>query len=92
MTSEWVCTTRQHTADEVDKPCYKCGFCPYGTLVEEYPLHPEVKGKDRERLNELNERGELYTGYSCLVFGHDCPVFYQAEAITEVGSGELKYK
>ena len=21
-----------------EKPCKKCGFCPYGVLVEDYPL------------------------------------------------------
>jgi hypothetical protein len=23
---------------KINKPCKKCGFCPYGILVEEYPL------------------------------------------------------
>lgn len=23
---------------EVDKPCHSCGFCPFGQLVEEFPL------------------------------------------------------
>jgi len=23
------------------KPCHDTGFCPYGQLVEEFPLHPE---------------------------------------------------
>jgi len=24
---------------KVDKPCKKLNYCPYGTLVEEYPLN-----------------------------------------------------
>jgi hypothetical protein len=40
-------------------------FCPFGGLVEEYPLHD----------------GD--THMSCEVFGHDCPIFYQAEMFSE---------
>lgn len=42
-------------------PSKKLGYCPYGYLVEEFPL----------------EHGER----SCPVYGHDCPVFYVAEAV-----------
>ena len=69
---------RIHKADEIEKPCHECGFCPYGGLVEEYPLHPEYD-HEKVNLNEVN----LNTGFNCLVFGHDCPVFYQGEFITE---------
>lgn len=79
--SKWLNNTKRiHKLGEVEKPCYKCGFCPYGQLVEEFPLHPEHKGKD---LNKLAEKGKLDTGYSCKVFGHDCPVYYHAEGFTE---------
>ena len=47
------------------KPCHELGWCPYGQLVEEFPL--------RDKHNE----------YSCGAFGHDCPVFYHAEGISE---------
>ena len=30
--------------DEIEKPCYKCGYCPYGQLVEEFPLHEDDLG------------------------------------------------
>ena len=46
-----------------EKPCLKVGFCPYGQLVESFPL----------------EHGE----FSCTVFGHDCPVYYCAEPLSE---------
>jgi hypothetical protein len=49
-----------------EKPCHKLGFCPYGSLVEEFPL-------DTERPTMI----------SCEVFGHNCPVFYCAEDLSE---------
>ena len=49
----------------VCKPCWELKYCPYGPLVEDFPL----KG-------ELDEK-------SCRIFGHDCPVFYVAEPLTE---------
>ena len=27
----------------MEKPCHSCGFCPYGQLVEEYPLQGEKR-------------------------------------------------
>ena len=50
---------------KVTKPCHKLKLCPYGQLVEEFPI-PEKSTK-----------------LSCKTFGHDCPVFYMAEPITE---------
>lgn len=49
----------------VCKPCWELKYCPYGPLVEYFPLR-------RER----DER-------SCRIFGHDCPVFFVAEPLTE---------
>jgi hypothetical protein len=49
----------------VCKPCWEIKYCPYGPLVEEFPLS--------------EEHGER----SCRIFGHDCPVFYVAEPLTE---------
>ena len=46
------------------RPCHKCGYCPYGGIVEEFPL--KMKSK-----------------LSCKTFGHDCPMYYNAEEITE---------
>jgi hypothetical protein len=66
MKYEWL---NNHTIvtnpEETEKPCYECGYCPYGQLVEEFPLREE---RDK---------------FSCKVFGHDCPVFYHYEPITE---------
>jgi hypothetical protein len=49
----------------VCKPCWEIKYCPYGPLVENFPLK-EIR----------NEK-------ACLIFGHDCPVFYVAEPFTE---------
>jgi len=43
------------------KPCKKCGYCPYGAMVESFPL---TGGK-----------------FSCSIFGHDCPMYYNAEDV-----------
>lgn len=52
----------------VCKPCWEIKYCPYGPLVEDFPLRPESTEDD---------------GRSCRIFGHDCPVFYVAEPFTE---------
>lgn len=49
----------------VCKPCWELKYCPYGPLVEEFPIKEERDEK------------------SCRIFGHDCPVFYVAEPLTE---------
>lgn len=49
----------------VCKPCWEIKYCPYGPLVEEFPL---------KRISDEK---------SCRIFGHDCPVFYVAEPLTE---------
>ena len=63
---DWLNTTKQIWAyGTIEKPCHKLGYCPYGQLVEEFPL------KDKR------------DNVSCKTFGHNCPVFYHAEEITE---------
>ncbi|MFC2017964.1 HNH endonuclease [Chloroflexota bacterium] len=49
------------------KPCWEIKYCPYGELVEEFPLKTP---DDRDYR-------------SCRIFGHDCPVFSLAEPFTE---------
>lgn len=61
--SEWL-KNNEKIWKKIVKPCKMCGFCPYGQLVEEFPL---TNDKD----------------IACQVFGHDCPVFYQAEIFGE---------
>ena len=38
--SEWL-NTQTIIAPEIEKPCHKLGWCPYGQLVEEFPLREE---------------------------------------------------
>ena len=49
----------------VCKPCWELKYCPYGVLVEEFPI---------------GERGNFK---DCVIFNHECPVFYVAEPFTE---------
>jgi hypothetical protein len=49
----------------VCKPCWELKYCPYGPVVEKFPL-PETD-----------------TYKSCRIFGHECPVFFVAEPLTE---------
>lgn len=49
----------------VCKPCWELKYCPYGPLVEQFPLKKE---RDSQ---------------SCIIFGHDCPVFTSNEPLTE---------
>jgi len=65
MTKEmWMNTEKPLKSNlKKEKPCLKCGYCPYGAIVEMFPL----------------KHGKL----SCLVFGHDCPMYYNAEDVGE---------
>lgn len=49
----------------VCKPCWELKYCPFGPLVEDFPI--------KEKKDDS----------SCRIFGHDCPVFYTAEPLTE---------
>ena len=64
--SKWINNKKRvWKFNQVPKPCHKLKFCPYGPLVEEYPV--KIKGDK----------------FSCKTFGHDCPVYYQAEEMVE---------
>ena len=81
--SKWLNNTKRiWKPEDRKKPCHKLHFCPYGQLVEEYPIHPEFDVLVDD-LTELGRQGKLETGFNCHVFGHDCPVFYLAEKIGE---------
>ena len=105
--SKWINNTKKiHSHEEIEKPCHSCGYCPYGTLVEEFPLHKEAKKyaikhnryskfikkkgwikcnkKDKGASPDLNWAApKIKDPYSCNVFGHDCPVYYQGEMLME---------
>ena len=58
---------------ELEKPCIKLEYCPYGQLVEEFPT-----SKDRNTPLSCHERNG-----AIITFGHDCPVHYHAELVKE---------
>lgn len=101
------------------KPCWELHYCPYGPLVEGFPLPPisrdQAKGwnaMDQQSLKsgkwpsgkkidsdmkkilekkvaEFNENDyvqnvpSIVHEMSCSIFGHLCPVFFNAEPYTE---------
>lgn len=93
---EWLNTTII-TQPDIEKPCIKLRYCPYGQLVEEYPgyctpeqskkwhipEYPNLEFGDKLSCSEKNG--------SLIVFGHDCPVHYHAEflAVNKEGKGVL---
>ena len=40
--TKWV-NNRKKITTKYPKPCHKLNFCPYGQLVEIYPLHEKAK-------------------------------------------------
>ena len=103
----------------VCKPCWQLHYCPYGSIVEDFPLPPLTRASVEQHLDYVREclrTGKLGTGEpvsteqhryfktelersdpsawpeslpsfvqsaSCRIFGHLCPVFFHAEALTE---------
>jgi hypothetical protein len=78
----WL-NTKYIKEPKATKPCHKCGFCPYGQLVEEFGFSGPVPTAKNNYA-----KGK----YSCHVFGHDCPVFYHAEPWNEKDWAETKVK
>jgi hypothetical protein len=80
------------------KPCWELKYCPYGPLVEFFPLidpdHPkdsywgseDVMGWVHETHLDLLARCDPEE-ISCNIFGHVCPVFAMAEEMTETEQG-----
>ena len=65
----WLNTTKVIDSD-VEKPCKMLRYCPYGQLVEEFPL-----ASPPTSLSCIPANGGLGR------FGHDCPVHYHKEAL-----------
>lgn len=61
----WLNTTTV-VKPEIEKPCIKLRYCPFGQLVEEFPFHDNG-------LSCSEKNGAIIT------FGHDCPVHYLVE-------------
>ena len=70
---EWL-NTEKVIHPDLEKPCIKLGYCPYGQLVEEFPFSDVGAGRDSP-LSCAIENGAIRQ------FGHDCPVHYHAEFV-----------
>jgi len=58
--SDWLNTEKKiWKADKIKKPRHKLGFCPYGKLIEEFPL--------KEKCDEYS--CETF-GHDCPVYYH----------------------
>lgn len=86
--SYWLNTTKVIHPD-IEKPCIKLRYCPYGQLVEEYPLHHTEDYPHKEYGEKLACTNENNSGL--MQFGHDCPVHYHAEflCVDKDGKGVL---
>jgi len=70
---------------ELPKPCRQLGYCPYGELVEEYPLR-DADDQYGDKLACLWKNGALFQ------FGHDCPVHYLAEMKDDLATDSEIYR
>ena len=85
------------------KPCWELNYCPYGSLVETFPLPPptedELKNLSEEERDffqkeeswfyELSEKDQQYIHKGiCSVFGHLCPVFFVFSPFVDEGAFE----
>jgi len=70
-------------------------YCPYGPLVEYFPLHGssgKLLGWDEDGWTGPHEVKPIKEAKPCKIFGHDCPVYYEAEKIVEYRSEEERLK
>jgi len=74
-TTHWLNTTTVRHP-ELLKPCIMLLYCPYGELVEEFPLNSE-----HNPLSCTHDNGAI------IQFGHDCPVHYHAETMQDIERG-----
>lgn len=71
--SPWLNNTDIRIQD-IEKPCVKLQYCPYGQLVEEYPHSFDTKTETYPKVSCAYVNGAI------IQFGHDCPVHYLAES------------
>jgi hypothetical protein len=79
----------------VSKPCWELKYCPYGSLVEFFPLLSRGDETVKSWWPDNEVMKWVHPGHvdllkacdpfeiSCNVFGHVCPVFAMAEGMTE---------
>jgi 5-methylcytosine-specific restriction endonuclease McrA len=84
------------------KPCWELKYCPYGPLVEFFPLFGppddavfQTFWPDNDVMSYVaKDDHEFLKGcdplvLSCNVFGHVCPVFMMAEPFTETKASRM---
>lgn len=72
------------------KPCLELKYCPYGPLVEQFPVYPILRDEVEDIENGFNPDEfpeslppKIILDCYCSVFGHFCPVFFVKEPFTE---------
>lgn len=122
--AEWGLNELKDRYRGICKPCWELKYCPYGPLVEGFPLPPIPRhsaeehneylkkcletgtlGNDKKKLDSVRREffekeveefnpekypedvPEELAYMSCGVFGHLCPVFFNAEGFTETKEG-----
>ncbi len=68
--SEWL-NNKKVILNKVIKPCILCGYCPYGKLIEDFPLKMK-----------RNYRSCKVFGHECPVFYHAEP-FMEETKVTK---------
>ena len=63
----------------ITEPCKTLDYCPYGCLVEYFPLHGKLAQWNSISLRWI--RKPLPRAKACKKFGHDCPAYYVAEIL-----------
>ncbi|MGA3291510.1 MAG: hypothetical protein ABSD42_14875 [Candidatus Bathyarchaeia archaeon] len=64
-------------------PCKVLKYCPYGYLVEQFPLGDMLGDNSTFKKNK--------NAKACFIFGHDCPCWYVAESIESYNDGINKF-
>ena len=65
--------------NNICKPCWELKYCPYGPMVEDFPLPPLLLSEHREHLDYL--RGCLEAG--AMGINHDIPMDEERRRIFE---------
>lgn len=77
------------------KPCLELKYCPYGPLVEKFPIYPILRKEAIETMYDPRDDDfdpddyplalppKIILDCFCEIFGHMCPVFFMKEPFTE---------
>jgi hypothetical protein len=72
------------------KPCLELKYCPYGSLVEDFPAYPITRDEAESCVDDFDPEEypatlppKIISDCYCNIFGHICPVFFIKEPFTE---------